>query len=95
MESTGAKVTNNLVALMVWDGAYQDRYESYNLRYPGAVTGLQASNLVLVNNTVAGSERFGFKVGGQSCDTKQEDRWTGNIAHGALIGQFSNVTFGL
>ncbi|XP_012942613.1 fibrocystin-L [Aplysia californica] len=85
-EATGTKITNNLVALSIWTGTYLDRYEPINMEYPGAIDGLLATDLVLVNNTVAGAERFAYSLGGQSCSTLDADLWSGNMAQGALLG---------
>lgn len=38
----------------------------------------------MTNNAVAGSERSGYAVAGQPCDS--DSLWSGNVAHGALIG---------
>ena len=58
-----------------------------NVRYPGSIEGMEATDLVLINNTIAGSERFGFRVTGQACSTADSDLWSGNVASGALFGK--------
>lgn len=35
------------------------------------------------DNSVAGSERFGYSIAGQQCS---EDNWSNNVAHGVLSG---------
>ena len=39
---------------------------------------------ILIDNVVAGSERSGFWVDGERCDTTS--KWRGNVAHSTLIG---------
>ena len=46
----------------------------------------------MVNNTVAGSERFGYRVVGQSCSVDAADKWSNNVAVGALVGKL-NIFF--
>ncbi|XP_072018328.1 fibrocystin-L-like [Amphiura filiformis] len=47
-----------------------------------------ASNPTLVNNSVAGSERVGYKVKGQRCSEDRFESWSGNVAHGTLHGVY-------
>ena len=86
-ESQRTKITNNLVALTLRDSVYspnQDLDESY----PGSIHAVQGTDVVLINNTVAGSERLGYRLKGQSCDTSDTKLWSGNVATGAIIGKF-------
>ena len=87
-ETTNTRVTNNLVTLTIWDGAYQDRLEAGNVRFPGSIEGFEATDLILINNTLMGNERLGFNVKGQACTTLDADLWYGNVAIGNLAGKF-------
>jgi hypothetical protein len=71
---------------MIWSGSYQDRFESFNFRYKGAIEGMSATNLVLEDNSVSGSERLAYHVSGFDCDVSSGITWTGNRAHSSLIG---------
>ncbi|KAK3716577.1 hypothetical protein RRG08_039372 [Elysia crispata] len=86
VEGADARVTNNLVSLSIWPGAYLDRAEPFNIEYEGAIEAVLATGLVLVNNTVAGAERLAFHLPGQACTTVDSDLWSNNRATGALIG---------
>ncbi|GFS10808.1 polycystic kidney and hepatic disease-like 1 [Elysia marginata] len=86
VEATDARVTNNLVALSIWPGAYLDRSEPMNIEYEGAIEAIFATGLVLVNNTVAGAERLAYHLPGQACTTADSDLWSNNRATGALVG---------
>ena len=89
MEGADARVTNNLVSLSIWPGAYLDRAEPFNIEYEGAIEAVLATGLVLVNNTVAGAERLAFHLPGQACTTVDSELWSNNRAIGALIGRQS------
>lgn len=71
---------------MVWEGAYQDRFEPLNVRYNGAISALEATNLVLVGNRVSGSERLAYAVPLIPCSTLQSDWYSNNVARSSLIG---------
>ena len=88
-EGDATEVTNNLVALSIWPGAYLDRVEPLNIEYEGAIEAVLATDLVLVNNTVAGAERLAYHVPGQLCTTLDSDLWSNNRGSGALIGEIS------
>ncbi|XP_070541075.1 fibrocystin-L-like [Ptychodera flava] len=82
------RLERNLVTLTVFPGTYQDRFESENLVWMGGIEVNKAKNVVLKNNTVAGSERVGFRISGEPCfsDIDPEDKWEGNVAHTTLHG---------
>ena len=79
---------HNLISLVVFPGTYQDRYEEENLMWNAGIEVEEATNPVLIDNVVAGSERVGFKIRGESCyaDPNPETDWSGNIARGTLHG---------
>lgn len=78
------RVQRNLMSLIVWTGAYQDRFESGNFRWEAGVDALEATSLELEDNVVAGSERAAFRLHGESCGA--QPKWRGNVAHGVIIG---------
>ncbi|KAK7468036.1 hypothetical protein BaRGS_00036740, partial [Batillaria attramentaria] len=84
--SAGTRIENNLVALTIWPGAYQDREESFNFEFDGAIDAMDATGLILRNNIVAGSERMGYHTAAQECTTTGRDVWSGNEAHSCLFG---------
>ena len=90
--SNNNKFIHNLVALVIFPGTYQDRNEEENLLWEGGFDVQNARNPVLIDNTVAGSERAGFKTKGEMClngaAPNAETAWRGNVAHGALHGVF-------
>uniref|UniRef100_H2YQB4 Polycystic kidney and hepatic disease 1 (autosomal recessive)-like 1 n=1 Tax=Ciona savignyi TaxID=51511 RepID=H2YQB4_CIOSA len=86
---TGSKhrLERNLVTTTLFRGAYGNRFELENYRdWHAAFELAEATDLVLVNNTAAGSERIGFHVDGEACDAGLENAWSGNVAHGCLHG---------
>ncbi|KAJ8026384.1 Fibrocystin-L [Holothuria leucospilota] len=80
------KLIHNLVSLIIFPGEYQDRYEPENLLWNGGIEVDNARRPVLINNTVAGSERVGFKIRGLSCDHPKDVNWYGNTVHATLHG---------
>uniref|UniRef100_H2YFZ9 G8 domain-containing protein n=1 Tax=Ciona savignyi TaxID=51511 RepID=H2YFZ9_CIOSA len=80
------RVERNLVTATLFRGAYGDRFELENFDWHAAFRLEEATNLTLVNNTAAGSERIGFHVDGEACDAGMENPWWGNVAHGCLHG---------
>ncbi|XP_075126263.1 fibrocystin-L-like [Leptodactylus fuscus] len=75
-------VSGNLVAFTVWSG-------------PSENAGIEISNgadIVLQNNVVAGSERAGYRINGESCQnvTGPSQQWLNNEAYGGLYGIYMN-----
>ncbi|XP_072025340.1 fibrocystin-L-like [Amphiura filiformis] len=90
-EGNNNRMVHNLVALVIFSGMYQGRFEAENLFWCGGFEVQVASKPVLIDNSVAGSERIGFKIKGEQCllggDVPDPDTaWRGNVAHGALHG---------
>jgi len=58
------------------------------MKWPGAIHVLEADNLTLIGNTVAGSEKVGLKWRGQKCseETAADDRVRDNEIHATLFG---------
>ncbi|XP_054766411.2 fibrocystin-L-like [Lytechinus pictus] len=81
---TNTMITNNLVSLMVFPGTYQDRFETENIDWMGGIDVVEATNPILINNTVAGSERVGFNIKGELCS--DPNVWSNNVAHSNYHG---------
>ncbi|XP_071828580.1 fibrocystin-L-like isoform X3 [Apostichopus japonicus] len=79
------QIIHNLVTLVIFPGEYQDRSETENLMWNGGIEVEKARRPVLINNTVAGSERVGYKIKGELCDDSGT-AWYGNEAHSTLHG---------
>ncbi|KAJ8026005.1 Fibrocystin-L [Holothuria leucospilota] len=81
-------IIHNLISLIIFPGEYQDRFEPENLIWNGGIEVDKARRPVLINNTVAGSERVGFKVKGELCSGPSDPgaKWYGNVAHSTLHG---------
>lgn len=78
-------IKNNMVTLMEWTGTYQDRYEPLNFRWEAAIEAMEAKRLVLLDNLVTGSERFGYHVPPLQC-SDSSNRYRNNRAFSNLIG---------
>ena len=83
--SEDTRILNNMVALVVWTGSYQDRFQPFNFRWEAGVEAIEANNLTLQDNVVVGSERFGFHVSPLECDDTS-GRYRNNMAYSNLIG---------
>ncbi|KAK3740701.1 hypothetical protein QZH41_019065 [Actinostola sp. cb2023] len=83
-EGKGNTLIHNLVARSEATSTYKGRSE-LPVHWPGAIENHKATNPLMFNNTVAGSDRFGFKLDGESC-TDGQSRWHGNEVHGAWHG---------
>ncbi|KAJ8313314.1 hypothetical protein KUTeg_009100 [Tegillarca granosa] len=87
METTSDNTTirNNLFALHIWEGSYQNRYEPGNVRWHGCIEAITATNLNLTDNVVTASERFAYHIPPQDCSISAEKRYANNKANTALI----------
>ena len=83
--SDDTRVINNMVALVIWPGSYQDRYEPYNFRYEAGIEAIAAENLTLQDNIVVGSERTAYHVKPLPCDD-DTGRYSNNHAYSSLMG---------
>ena len=81
-------VRRNLVTLSIFPGTYQDRKEENNFQNPASIDVRKCEDLVLQDNTVAGTENIALHTDGVSRATYSEDDtyWSGNVLHTALIG---------
>lgn len=83
------RVLGNLAVYSISIATYNGRREDPRVHWPGAIETHKAEEVILINNTVAGSERFGFKIDGVKCLTQNEPRNSateGNEVHGAWHG---------
>ncbi|XP_067676837.1 fibrocystin-L-like isoform X2 [Haliotis asinina] len=83
-DSVNTELIKNLVTLTLWPGSYQDRAESANIKFDGAIDVMKATKAVLKNNVMSGSERSGLRFRGEECSG--ESAWTGNEVHSGMIG---------
>ncbi|KAK7105773.1 hypothetical protein V1264_017108 [Littorina saxatilis] len=84
--SIGTRVERNLMALNIFSGTYQDRYEVMNYHVDAAVEAIEAMDLVMKDNIVSGSERAAYHLMGQPCSTPSAAMWSNNEAHSCLTG---------
>ena len=82
------RVLRNLAVYSIAIGTYNGRREIIEVHWLGALEVHLAENVVLINNTVAGSERFGFRIDGVKCTPRysQPENSAGNEVHGAWHG---------
>ncbi|XP_038070546.1 fibrocystin-L-like isoform X1 [Patiria miniata] len=82
------QLIHNLVTLVVFPGTYQNRFEKENLEWNAGIEVDSAGKVLLVNNTVAGSERVAFSVKGEACFDPPNPLtdWYGNVGHSTLHG---------
>lgn len=84
-----SKITNNLVTKILHSGSYYDPIKTEDFATWGAGIDVSGSyGPTLENNTVAGAERIGFHIDGESCsgtieiiDEEEQSvpAWKGNI----------------
>ncbi|XP_066276424.1 fibrocystin-L-like [Branchiostoma lanceolatum] len=88
IEGSGNRLTRNLIALSIWPGAYQDRKEENSEKWEAALEIMDATNVVLKDNVIAGAERIGLHLDGEPCPGADNpvDSWSGNVIHSALHG---------
>eukprot|EP00058_Branchiostoma_floridae_P026715 XP_002612206.1 hypothetical protein BRAFLDRAFT_108902 [Branchiostoma floridae] len=88
IEGSWNSLTRNLIALSIWPGAYQDRKEENSEKWEAALEIMDATNIVLKDNVIAGAERVGVHLDGEPCPGVDNpvDSWSGNVIH-------SDVTF--
>ena len=83
------RVLRNLAVYSISIHTYKDRRDHSNVHWPGAIEVHKAEDVVLINNTIAGSERFGYKIDGVKCApfySPEDSSSSGNIVHGAWHG---------
>ena len=69
---------------MLFPGSYNGRFEEFRSTWDAGIQTNEADSPILIDNVVAGSQRSGFWVDGEECDTGSN--WRGNVAHSTLIG---------
>ena len=81
------RIVNNLAVYSISIHTYDDRKETSNDHWPGAIDTADGKDITLIRNSVAGSERFGFKIDGEKCiDDDVTCQSVGNVVHGAWHG---------
>ncbi|XP_051826954.1 fibrocystin-L [Antechinus flavipes] len=88
----GNHVRRNLVAFSIWPGTYQNRKELTSTLWHAGIEINTDINTVLQDNVVAGFERIGYHINGESCsdETNSAEKWHNNEAHGGLYGVYMN-----
>ncbi|XP_033757813.1 fibrocystin-L-like [Pecten maximus] len=81
--SDDTQIRRNLVTLVVWEGAYQEREESFNFRWNGAINAPKAKLIILEDNVVAGAERTAYRLNAVQCGSSG---YGSNQAHSSLMG---------
>eukprot|EP00794_Sanderia_malayensis_P006712 gene6712-7474_t len=86
-EGSGNQLINNLVVLAIAPHTYKGLIPKFDIHWPGAIEVIKATNTSLRGNVIAGSEKIGFLVEGESCsDINQAKDWRDNEAHSCLHG---------
>lgn len=85
----------NLAVYSISIHTYNGRKEKSNIHWPGAIEVHEALDVTMINNTVAGSERFGFKLDGEKCTDNSPGISVGNEVHGAWHGIHLHYVEGL
>lgn len=88
-------VLRNLAVYSISIHTYDGKQEKSNIHWPGAIEVHEAFDVILINNTVAGSERFGYKLDGEKCTDYPLGISTGNEVHGAWHGVHLHYVEGL
>lgn len=70
---------------MIATNTYQNRYESFNPRWEAGIEAMEATELMIQDNLVTGSERIAYHIPTQDCDDTT-DRYSGNKAYANVIG---------
>ncbi|XP_069815730.1 fibrocystin-L-like [Dendropsophus ebraccatus] len=85
-------IRRNLVALSLYPGTYQGRMGVNNVLWHAGIEISEGTDIVLQNNVVAGFERAGYHIDGESCQNvaNPNQRWFNNEAYGGLYGIFMN-----
>ncbi len=86
VEGSGNHLEKNLLIHNLFPGTYLDRYESANYEWPATLDIRKATNISLVGNVIAGSERTGLNTKGLSCTDTDTTEWRDNIIHSAFTG---------
>lgn len=76
----------NLAVYSISIDTYNGRRRRPTVHWPGAFEVHEATDVTMINNTVAGSERFGYKLDGEKCTDDSSGISVGNQVHGAWHG---------
>ncbi|KAK4328055.1 hypothetical protein Pmani_001528 [Petrolisthes manimaculis] len=75
---------DNLLVSILFPGTYNGAQETQNMDWYGAFNLNKATNPVLENNVVAGSEQAGIRTYGENC--QDASLWINNEIHSAIFG---------
>ncbi|XP_062600839.1 fibrocystin-L-like [Saccostrea cucullata] len=86
LETTSAKtkLSHNFATNVQWEGCFNGRFETMNVRYNGAFNLNHAKDVELAYNAVGGAQRIGYNILGEDCG--EAAAWESNVAHTTLIG---------
>ncbi|XP_033119895.1 fibrocystin-L-like [Anneissia japonica] len=87
------QILHNLITLTVFPGTYQNRYNEEDISWPAGIEIESSRNVLLANNTVAGSERVLYHISGENCASKT--LWQNNEGHSSLHGVYLMAGDGL
>ena len=81
------QLLRNLVVLAIAPHTFKGLLPPLDLFWPGGIEVIKAKNTTMVGNAVAGCERVGFLIPGESCKAVNPERdWNDNEAHSCLHG---------
>ena len=87
VHASGTRLLRNLIILSIAPHTYKGLIPPLDLFWPGGIEVIKAKNTTMVGNVVAGSEKIGFLIPGESCqDVNRERGWKENEAHSCLHG---------
>ena len=82
--------------LHLFSGTFNGRWEKKSFLWQASFEVNLAEDIVLQNNSAAGSEKIGFHLDGENCyQTTPGTSWHGNVAHTTLHGVHIGYTDGL
>lgn len=84
---SGTQLLRNLIILAIAPHTFKGLLPPLDLFWPGGIEVIRAKNTTMIGNVVAGSERVGFLIPGESCTAMSPERgWKDNEAHSCLHG---------
>ena len=84
---SGTRIIRNLIVLLIAPHTYKGLIPPFDIFWPGGIEVIKAKNTTMIGNVVAGSEKIGFLIPGESCTVVNRERgWKENEAHSCLHG---------
>ncbi len=86
-QGSSNKLIGNLVVLVIAPHTFKGQKPDFDVHWPGGIEVSKAKDTTMIGNAVAGSEKIGFLIPGESCDVVDNTRdWRDNEAHSCLHG---------